>query len=67
MTEQQLKERDLINAMSMFIVHLTQGSMTAGDRDLVIDNIIYLTRLLNEYKLDHNIVICDADLWENGE
>lgn len=64
MTDNQLLERDLINAMSLLTFHLTQGSMTAGDKDLVIDNIIQLTRLLNEYKLNHNIVITDTDLWE---
>ena len=63
MTDNQLRERDLICAMSILTQQLCQGDMTNGNKDLVIDTIIYLTRLLNEYKLDKNIVICDADLW----
>jgi hypothetical protein len=38
--------------------------MTAGDKDLVIDTIIHLTILLNEFKLHHKIEISDADLWQ---
>ena len=64
MTVNQLKERELISAMSLFTVQLCDGDMTNGNRDLVIDVIIHLTKLLNEYKLDHNIEISNADLWQ---
>lgn len=65
MTDNQLRERSLINMMSLLIWHLTQGSISAGDKDQVIDCIIQLTRLLNEYKLEHKIEITDNDLWED--
>ena len=64
MTVNQLKERELISSMSLFTVQLCDGDMTNGNRDLVIDVIIHLTKLLNEYKLDHNIEISNADLWQ---
>jgi len=64
MTDNQLRERSLINVMSLLTYHLTQGSMTNGDKDQVIDCIIQLTRLLNEFKLEHNIEITDTDLWD---
>jgi hypothetical protein len=64
MTDNQLKERELISAMSLFTVTLCDGDMTNGNRDSVIDTIIHLTKLLNEYKLLHKIEISNADLWQ---
>jgi len=64
MTDNQLRERALISAMSLFTVTLCDGDMTNGNRNSVIDVIIHLTRLLNEYKLEHKIEITNTDLWE---
>jgi hypothetical protein len=64
MTDNELKQRELITAMSILTQQFCQGDMTNGNKDLVVDTIIYLTRQLNDYKLVNNIVICDADLWE---
>jgi len=64
MTDNELKERELISAMSLFTVTLCDGDMTNGNRDSVIDMIIHLTKLLNEYKLTHKIEISNADLWQ---
>jgi len=64
MTDEELRQRSLINVMSLLTYHLTQGSMTSGDKDLVVDTIIHLTILLNEFKLHHKIEISNADLWE---
>jgi|TARA_R110000868_G_scaffold198119_1_gene444424 hypothetical protein len=64
MTDNQLKERELISTLSLFTVQLCDGDMTNGNRDQVIDIIIHLTKLLNEYKLLHKIEITNADLWQ---
>lgn len=64
MTDEELRQRSLINVMSLLTYHLTQGSMTNGDKDLVINTIIHLTILLNEFKLHHKIEITNSDLWD---
>jgi hypothetical protein len=64
MTDAELKERSLISAMGLFTSQLCDGDITNGNRDCVIDMIICITRLLNDYKLTHKIEITDADLWQ---
>lgn len=65
MTDNQLRERNIINVMSSLTWCLTQGSMTNGDKDLVKEYIRQLTILLNEFKIDNNIELSDTDLWED--
>jgi hypothetical protein len=65
MTDNQLRERNIINVMSSLIWCLTQGSMTNGDKGLVKEYIRQLTILLNEFKIDNNIELSDTDLWED--
>jgi len=64
MTDNELRQRELISAMSLFTVQLCDGDITNGNRDSVIDMIIHLTKLLNEYKLTHKIEITNSDLWD---
>jgi hypothetical protein len=65
MTDNQLRERNIINVMSSLTWCFTQGSMTNGDKDLVKEYIRQLTILLNEFKIDNNIELSDTDLWED--